>query len=507
MIRREGLFIGWAAACVLIAAPCHVAAADARANLPEGVWPAEQAEALEGHLDTFFAAEGVDGRKAIFDEHLAPGQVGLTLDELESMRTRTKPLGRKHGRVWRVAIPWMEGQPRSAFNLSLPRGYTPRKAWGLVVALHGSGGDVDNMIPFYTPDLNNRGFFVIYPQTTDANHYWSAAEAANVDRIIAWVARRYRIDLRRLVVTGGSMGGMGTWYFLGNSPQVWSAGGAVAGTPALRTAEQMEKLRGIPFYVLHGEADEKISVEYSRRGVAMLEKLKIAHVYVEAKGAGHTPPMAYWRAMNAWITKQPRKAWSPRPLYLSPGGKAPIWELRADPLGLADGDDPILQLIRDGEKPEALRRIGRAMAKSNETNDRAQLLVKRAVAVLPGLLDPLDPQFSSAHHTAGKGWVASNELAAARVLGQALGTRDGKGPFPDAFDAEVNLLCARIWAKRAIELRAAKKARAWVSAYNRYAHHVNAAQRLAPGHEGVRRIIAAVSKRIPKKSIQVIQVR
>ena len=473
-------------------------------------WDAATNEKLEAQLDVFMSAQTAAAREAQFDAHLKDAGVGLTLAQLEAMRAGGLDLGKAelHGGAHRVAIPWMKGHARGVFNLALPPDYTPTRPWGLVVALHGSGGDVNNMVAFHSPMLNKAGFITLYPQTTDDSQTWDSSEQmAQVLRLVSYVAEHYRVDFRRIVLTGGSMGGMGTWSIASSTPQVWSAGAPVAGWPPLRSDAQFERLRGIPWYILHGDADKNISVEGPRRAAAKLTALKIAHVYVEAAGEGHTPAMKYWQAMNQWLIEQPRKGTSPRPQLLPGAGGTPLWAQLADPLGIGNPDDPVMKLIAAGDQREALRVINKGFRDPKLRDERAKLIVKRAVLRMPALLEPFDHSLSPASFTDAKGWTLSAEKAAQTDLQSALLMRDGKGLDPTRFDALVHVLQARILAAqftRSVETD--RSSVRWMMLYNEAAKHIQAAQKLGSVNDELNPLIAGLKARLPAERTKIIRV-
>ncbi len=474
----------WAAGVACAATPA----------VPAGLWDAAKAEKLETSLDAFFAETDAGKRAELFKKEILPKEPGLALDDFERIAKAAPPLP---GNMLRVQCPWAKENPRAWFNCSAPKGYTPAKAWGLVIALHGSNSDGNNMVPFYSPQLNDAGYFVLYPTTTAINNMWNAdPEMANVYRIIDWAARNYRIDFRRLVITGASMGGMGTWSHLLEQPHVWSCGGSAAGHPAAMGGEVLENLRGIPFYILHGEKDTAgvslADVKNVRIAVEELKKRNIDHVYVEAPGAGHTPPMEFFQAMSVWITKQAPKAWSPRPLFLPSGEKRALWQIREDRLGIKT--DPALAMIKDGKAKEAKTELdGRLRSK-----DDPRVYLLRAMAQVPALIDPLpDSLDPTAMADAAKGWNAASENAALSDLDHALRSKAGKDD-EKAFNAYTYLLIGKIWSKRfAVAIGAGGTG--WVTAYQNCSNAIKASNQLDPAAVETARLAQAVIARLPLK--------
>ncbi len=442
------------------------------AQVPAGCWPAERAERLEKSLDAFFAEPDAAKRRDLYQKDLAPQQVGLTLDELQTTLKAEPPEDKKtKGGVVRAQTPWLKDHPRGWFNFAMPQDYNPKKAWGLCVALHGGGGDGDNVVRWYQR-FTRHGYFVIYPTSLQAGGMWSNnAEVVNVYRLIEWAARRYRIDFRRLIITGASMGGIGTWMHLMSRPELWQAGASMAAYPPVSSVSPLEKLRGVPFYVVHGEKDA-ISVEGPRRAVEELRRRGIEVTYVEAPGAGHTVPDRFWFDMIDWLARQPPKPWSPRPLFLPPEGKRSLAQIQADPLDWAA--DPSMKLIREGKYAEARAELTKRIGQSPSD---ARLHMMRAMAALPALAKPL-PDVLNADAFKDAGWSGPDAQAYADLC-RALSATGGVENAPKEFQSSVHLMLAKIWAKRFVA-DLGNGGVAWVNPFNSCAAEVSHALRLNP---------------------------
>jgi predicted peptidase len=84
---------------------------------------------------------------------------------------------------------------------------------------------------------------------------------------------------------GHSMGAIGTWFLGAKYPDLWAALGAVAGTGS---PQSIERMRHIPQFVVHGDADPTVAVAGSRNMVTAMKSLGVDHVYVEVSGGNHT---------------------------------------------------------------------------------------------------------------------------------------------------------------------------------------------------------------------------
>ena len=81
------------------------------------------------------------------------------------------------------------------------------------------------------------------------------------------------------------MGGIGTWKLAPKYPDIWAAIAPISGNGNPAT---LEKLRGVPEIIVHGDADPTVPVGGSRTMVAKLKELGIEHKYIEVPGGLHS---------------------------------------------------------------------------------------------------------------------------------------------------------------------------------------------------------------------------
>jgi predicted peptidase len=114
------------------------------------------------------------------------------------------------------------------------------------------------------------------------------------------------VDLRRVYLTGISMGGFGTWDLASRMPDLFAALLPVCGGGDEQTAA---RIAGIPTWVAHGDADKAVPVERSRSMVKALETAGGRPHYVEMPGVGHDAwtPTYHDPAALDWLFAQRRK--------------------------------------------------------------------------------------------------------------------------------------------------------------------------------------------------------
>lgn len=199
-----------------------------------------------------------------------------------------------------------------------PDGPDERGRYGVVILLHGLGGDSKqgltvgrSFLPPHTlliapsakeppadagyEDLRTAGAAGI-PVMKRFKHWWSYREDAFPLLGLDHVKRRYKIDTNRVMLIGYSMGGFGTWnlglryheLFCGLMPM---AGGISREEFFLGKDELVRQLldnaRGMPLFFVHGDQDEVVPCRFDQSSRDDLEKRQIPFTYEEVKGGKH----------------------------------------------------------------------------------------------------------------------------------------------------------------------------------------------------------------------------
>jgi len=160
------------------------------------------------------------------------------------------------------------------YLLSLPEGYDKdqEKKWPLVVFLHGAGergSDIEKVKIHGPPMLVEKGrkfpFILISPQCPK-DSWWSYEPLIE---LIEDAETRYQVDSKRIILTGLSMGGYGTWELSTRYPKKFAAiipicGG---GIPYMT-----HKIKDTPAWVFHGAKDSGVPIHESQRMVDALKK-------------------------------------------------------------------------------------------------------------------------------------------------------------------------------------------------------------------------------------------
>jgi len=132
----------------------------------------------------------------------------------------------------KIDLPCQGANPWAIAVIGVPKDYDPTKqAWPVVFSLHGTDDTPDASVTHSRLVLEH-GCFLIAPRTLHKLDFWyHPNDRENLDRILGHLADHYRIDPRRIVLTGGSGGGMGTWGLTLLDPELYCAAASHSGMP------------------------------------------------------------------------------------------------------------------------------------------------------------------------------------------------------------------------------------------------------------------------------------
>ena len=164
-----------------------------------------------------------------------------------------------------------------SYLLFLPSDYDAAsdKTWPLIVFLHGAGergSDLQKVkvhgIPKVAEQQADFPFIAVSPQCPVETWWGQHVDALNglLDETLA----NYKVDERRVYLTGLSMGGYGTWAWSTAYPERFAAIAPVCGggNPAKAVA-----LRNMPTWVFHGARDTVVPLKRSQE---MVDAMKVA---------------------------------------------------------------------------------------------------------------------------------------------------------------------------------------------------------------------------------------
>jgi phospholipase/carboxylesterase len=194
---------------------------------------------------------------------------------------------------------------RGGFHLYVPESYDGGCAWPLVIALHGGSGGGEDFLWSWLREARGRRFLLLAP--TSRGSTWSldapARDGAALESMFGFVRERWRVDERRVLVTGLSDGATFAllWGLGEGSPATAIA--AVSGVlhPANFALGNLERAAGRRVYLAHGCLDWLFPVSLARLARDALAAAGADLVYREIEDLSHTYPREENDRILAWF--------------------------------------------------------------------------------------------------------------------------------------------------------------------------------------------------------------
>jgi len=111
------------------------------------------------------------------------------------------------------------------------------------------------------------------------------------------ILKKHRVNKSQIYITGLSMGGYGTFDALAWRPNFFAAAIPICGGGDKKTAD---KIKHVPMWVFHGDADSVVPPTMSRAMVKALENAGGTPKYTEYKGVRHNSWSATYANPEVW---------------------------------------------------------------------------------------------------------------------------------------------------------------------------------------------------------------
>lgn len=196
------------------------------------------------------------------------------------------------------------------YAIALPNELDSDRPVPLILALHyGWQGEVPRyygkgfLQQMIAPAFAELGAVVLAPDCPDSDWHQPLSERALLS-LIDLTMSEYSIDADRIVITGFSLGGMGTWFMAAEHPDLFSAAIPMAAPPIVERPEGplsslletffdsgevavREGVDAVPVYALHGSNDEVIPLAPVQRAIERLKGQGNPIEFVVVEGASH----------------------------------------------------------------------------------------------------------------------------------------------------------------------------------------------------------------------------
>ena len=191
---------------------------------------------------------------------------------------------------------------------------SPKPGAALFLSVHGAGVEAIGQARAY--QSKDWGTLVAATNRRPRGFNWEDWGRLDALEVLAISREKFKPDPQKIYLTGHSMGGHGTWFLGATYPDKWAAIGACAGYPTLKgygsadglipdssnsAMEQMllrsgnqsdviklaSNYKPLGVYILHGDADRVVSVNYARQMRKILGDFHADMSYYEYPGGEH----------------------------------------------------------------------------------------------------------------------------------------------------------------------------------------------------------------------------
>lgn len=198
---------------------------------------------------------------------------------------------------------------RGGAALYVPEYYDDTEAWPLVVALHGGSGEGNAFLWSWLREARTRGCLLLAPTATGST--WSLTEPEEdgpvIAQHIAAVSAQWRVDDRRILLTGMSDGGTFTysWGLGRDCPATHLAPVAAAYNPILMGFADVERLPGLPVRIVHGARDWMFAAATAAEAARTLRAAGACVEHVDIPDLAHAYPREQNGPILDWFLRAP----------------------------------------------------------------------------------------------------------------------------------------------------------------------------------------------------------
>jgi polyhydroxybutyrate depolymerase len=179
------------------------------------------------------------------------------------------------------------------YRLVVPEGLDPAKAVPIVFAFHGLG-DSKNFICHYSGFEKlaaKENFIAVFPGGVDRKWEMRATDDNQdllfFDALFDHLTSKYNVDLRRVYLTGMSMGAYFSNLLAAKRSERIAAIAPHSGGLGVLAVKGIKAKKKYAVMIVHGDADRIVKVEEGRISRDAYQKEEHPVEYVEVKGLGH----------------------------------------------------------------------------------------------------------------------------------------------------------------------------------------------------------------------------
>lgn len=217
------------------------------------------------------------------------------------------PAAMQRGEVQELVFP-LSGSDGMRYALSVPRDYDAGDPRPLVLALHPAGPRSPYiggsfMRRIVEPALRSWQPIIVAPDCP--TRAWTSATAEQaVLALLRSIMASYAIDRARVLVTGFSLGGRGTWFLATRHADLFTGAIPIAGSP---DDDALEGLGAMPIHIIHSVDDEVVPIGPDQAAASELRRRGHPVAFTELEDVDHYTVGRYIGALTvagAWMAEQ-----------------------------------------------------------------------------------------------------------------------------------------------------------------------------------------------------------
>ena len=193
------------------------------------------------------------------------------------------------------------------YAIWIPKELPVNRKVPLVIALHPSHRTTPHygaafIELLYAPACESIGAVIVAPDSMSSGEWDDQITLDHVAWLTRSVTMSYAIDDRKVVLSGYSAGGIGTWFLAARSGKLYSAAVPIAGEPKVRGA-----IITVPLCAVHSKVDGICLIGPTKLAVeAQIKAGHKAHLIALTDGTGHAPAKSYVKPLReamAWVAE------------------------------------------------------------------------------------------------------------------------------------------------------------------------------------------------------------
>lgn len=196
------------------------------------------------------------------------------------------------------------------YRLFGPANPGPEKRYPLVLFLHGIGErGTDNLSqvranPQFMAFVSYRAqrntpVFLVAPQCPSSRTWQDTVMVPQLGELLDALIQEYPVDTNKIIVTGLSMGGYGSWALLESRPDFFAAAVPICGGG---NTAGCNRFKNVPIWNFHATDDGSVPISESRNMINALRIVGGQPIYTEYRSGGHgiwgnayaTPRLSDW---------------------------------------------------------------------------------------------------------------------------------------------------------------------------------------------------------------------